>query len=150
MSFVQLIWSVAMIEQQVSAAIGRIKRLDESTRDTIAIGLWIVVFVGLVFLNAHGQSKLMTAGLIFQLTAAYSTFLLCGKRKYGPFVHGVPYVFALTGAMLLCLAPNFHNSVEASLVFLTVTAMMHGTIIYDMRKDSAYTGKTTFISECVT
>jgi hypothetical protein len=150
MSFAQLIWSIAMIEQKVSGTIGRIKGFDESTRDTIAIGIWIVVFVGLVFLNAHGQSKLETAGLIFQLTGAYSTFLLCAKRKYGPFIHGVPYVFALTGAMLLCLAPNLHNSIAASLVFLAVTAMMHGTIIHDMRKDSAYTGKTTFMSECVT
>ena len=125
-----------MIEQQVPATIGRIKRLDESTRDIIALGLWIVVFVGLVFLNVHGQSKLLTTGLILQLTGAYSTFLVCGKRKYGLFVHGLPYVFALTGAMLLCLAPNFHNSVEASLVFLAVTATIHAAVIYDMRKDS--------------
>jgi hypothetical protein len=139
-----------MIDQQVSAKIGRIKGFDESTRDTIAIGLWIVVFVGLVFLNVHGQSKLTTAGLIFQLTGSYSTFLLCEKRKYRAFVHGVPYVLALVGAMLLCLAPNLHNAVEASLVFLAVTAMMHGTVIHEMRKDSACTEKTTFISECVT
>ncbi len=139
-----------MIERQVSATIGRIKRFDESTRDTIAIGIWIAVFVSLVFLNAHGQSKLVTAGLIFQLTGAYSTFLLCEKRKYGPLIHGVPYVFALIGATLLCLAPSLQNSIAASLVFLAVTAIMHGTIIHDMRKDSAYTGKTTFMSECVT
>ena len=49
-------------------------------------------------------------------------------------LHGVPYAFALTGAMLLCLAPDFRNPVEASLVFLAVTAMMHGSVIYGMRK----------------
>lgn len=139
-----------MIEQQVLVAIGKIKRLDEATRDPIAIGLWVVVFAGLVFLNLHGQPKLTTAGLMFQLTGAYSTFLLCEKRKYGPFVHGVPYVFALTGAMLLCLAPSFHHPIEASLVFLAVTAMMHGTVLYDRQKEAAYPGKTTFISECIT
>ena len=135
-----------MIEQQA----GRITGFDESTRDTLAIGLWVAVFVGLVFLNVHGQSKLMTAGFIFQLTGAYSTFLLCGKRKYRVFIHAAPYVFALAGTTLLCLAPGLHNAVEASLVFLAVTAMMHAAVIYGMRKDSACTGRTTFISECVT
>ncbi len=131
-----------MIEQQVS----RSKGLDESTRNTLAIGLWIVVFAGLAFLNVHGQSKLMTAGFILLLTGAYSTFLLCEKQKYGVFVHGVPYVFAFAGAMLLCLAPSFHNAVEASLAFLAVTALMHGSVIYDMRKHYGRTGKIGFIS----
>ena len=139
-----------MREKQVSTTIGNIKGLDESTRNYIALSIWLVVFVGLLFLNTPGQSKLMTVGLIFQLTGAYSTFLLRRKLRYGLLVHGVPYAFALIGTMLLCLAPDFRHSVEASLLFLAVTAMMHGSIIYDLRKVSRHVGKTVFVSECVT
>ena len=118
-----------------STPVGTIKRLDESTRDYMALGIWLVVLIGAFFLTAHGQSKLVTAGLFFQLTGAYSTFLFCGKPKYRPLVHGVPYAFALTGATLLCLAPNFGGAVEASLLFLAVIALMHGSVIHGIRKD---------------
>jgi hypothetical protein len=139
-----------MSEQQASATIGKIKALTESTRKTIALCIWLVVFVGLLFVNMHSQSQLMTAGFILELTGAYSTFLLCGKSKYGPFVHGVPYAFVLAGAMLLCLAPNFPAPVAASLTFLALTAMMHWRVISGMRKDLFGTGKTAFVSECLT
>jgi hypothetical protein len=132
------------------ATLATTKRLDESTRDCMALGIWLVVLASALFLIGYGQSKLMTAGLMLQLTAAYSTFMLCGKRKYGQFVHGVPYAFAFAGAVFLCLAPDFHSPVEASLVFLAVTAMMHASIIYSMRKDSPETGRTACVSEYVT
>lgn len=59
----------------------------------------------------------MTAGFMLELTAAYSTFILCGKAERTPLVHGVPYAFALAGATFLYLAPDFRNAVEASLVY---------------------------------
>ena len=124
-----------MSGKQASTTIARIRQLEESTRDSIAIGIWLVVYIGLLFLTAHGQSKLMTAGLMFQLAGAYSTFLLCSKSKYAPIVHAVPYVLALTGAMLLWLAPDFRNPVAASLTLLALTGMMHGSVVYGLRKE---------------
>ena len=139
-----------MSEKPASTTIATIERLNESTRDYIALAIWLAVFAGLLFLNPDDRSKLITAGLMFQLTAAYSTFLLCEKQKYPPLVHGVPYVFSLIGAVLLCLAPNFRDPIGASLVFLAVTAMMHGSVIYDARKMSREKGKTACVSECMT
>jgi hypothetical protein len=131
-----------MIGRNGSTAIVRNNGLDYSTRDIVALGLWLAVFAGMLFLDTHGQSKLMTAGLVLQLTGAYSTFVLCGKRRYGPFVHALPYVFALTGAMLLGLAPDFRHAFAASLVFLAVTATMHWSTVRAMRKNSPDTEKT--------
>jgi len=139
-----------MHEMPAFATIGRIKNLSQSTRNTIALGIWLVVFVGLLFVTAEGRSTLMTAGLFLQLTGAYSTFLLCGKSKYSRLVHGVPYTFVLTGAVLLCLARDFPAPVAASLVFLLVTALMHWSVISDMRKFLLSTEKTSFVSECLT
>jgi len=126
-----------MSANQVSTTIARIKQLEESTRDSIAIGIWLVIYIGLLFLTAHGQSKLMTGGLMFQLAGAYATFLLCSKPKYAPFVHAVPYVLVLTGALLLWFAPDFRNPVAASLAFLTLTGLMHGCVVHSMRKESS-------------
>src|SRR5262252_667083 len=126
-----------MSEKQASTTIARIKQVEEATRDSIAIGIWLVVYLGLLFLTAHGQSKLMTGGLMFQLAGAYSTFLLCSKPKYTPFVHAVPYVLVLTGALLLWFAPDFRNPVAASLAFLTLTELMHGCVVHSMRKEAS-------------
>ena len=122
--------------KQVSTTIARIRQVEEATRDSIAIGIWLVVYLGLLFLTAHGQSKLMTGGLMFQLAGAYSTFLLCSKPKYTPFVHAVPYVLVLTGALFLWFAPDFRNPVAASLALLALTGMMHGSVVYSMRKET--------------
>jgi len=134
-------------EKQASTTIARIRQLEESTRDTIAIGIWLVVYIGLLFLTAHGQSKLMTAGLMFQLAGAYSTFLLCSKPKYAPFVHAVPYILAFTGATLLWLAPDFRNPIAASLALLALTGMMHGCVVYDMLRESPDTGPIAQVGE---
>ena len=139
-----------MSEVQASTTIGNLKELSESTRNSIALGIWLFVFVSLLFVSVHGQSQLMTAGLIFQLTGAYSTFLLCGKSNYRPFVHGVPYAFVLIGAVLLCLAPDFPAPVAASLVFLALTVLMHWSVVSGMRKVLLGTDKTAFVSECLT
>jgi hypothetical protein len=139
-----------MSEKQAFATIGKIQALQESTRKTMALCIWLVVFVSLLFVNMHSQSQLMTAGFILQLTGAYSTFLLCGKSKYRPFVHGVPYALALAGAVSLCLAPNFPAPVAASLMLLALTVLMHWSVIAGMRKNAFGTGKTTFVSECLT
>ena len=139
-----------MSQAQASTTIGKIRDFSESIRNTTALGIWLVVFVSLLFASLHGQSQLMTAGLIFQLTGAYSTFLLCGKSNCKPFVHGVPYAFALTGAALLCLAPDFPAPIAASLIFLAVTALMHWSVISDMRKLLLGAEETDFASECVT
>jgi len=136
-----------MSEKQASTIIARIKQLEESTRDSIAIGIWLVVYIGLLFLTAHGQSKLMTAGLMFQLAGAYSTFLLCSKPRYTPFVHAVPYVLALTGAMLLCLASDFRHPVAASLTLLVLTGLMHACVGYTTRGESPDTGTITQVGE---
>ena len=111
-------------------------RMSGAARDNIAAGIWFAVLAGTLFLTAQGQSISMTAGLMLELTAAYSTFVLCGKAARSPFVHATPYAFALAGAIFLCLAPDFHNAVEASLVFLGVTALMHGSVIFGTRKSS--------------
>jgi hypothetical protein len=136
-----------MSGKQVSTTIARIKQLEESTRDSIAIGIWLVVYIGLLFLTAHGQSKLTTGGLMFQLAGAYSTFLLCNKPKYAPFVHAVPYVLVLTGAVLLWFAPDFRNPFAASLALLALTGMMHGSVVYSMRKEPPDQGPITQVSE---
>ena len=138
-----------MSEMQAPTAIDRIKNLSEATRNTIALGIWLVVLVGLLFVTVHGQSKLMTAGLFLQFTGAYSTFLLCGRSKYSPLVHGVPYTFVFTGAVLLCLAPDFPAPVAASLVFLAVTALMHSSVISGMRKVLLSTENTSLVGECL-
>ena len=131
---------------QARPTTGTIKNLSESTRNTMALGIWLVVLVALLFASRHGQSHLMAAGFLFQLTGAYSTFLLCGKSNSRPFVNGVPYAFVLTGAALLCFAPDFPSPIAASLVFLAVTALMHWCVISDMRKASLGTEKTAFAS----
>ena len=139
-----------MNEQQTSFAIGKIERLRESTRDTVAAAIWLVVFVSLLVMTLRGQSILMTAGLLLQLTAAYSTFLVCGKLKSLPLAQIMPYAFSLAGAALLCLAPDFPAPVAASAVFLAVTAVMHGSAVNDMRKTFADEERTAFVSECLT
>jgi len=139
-----------MSEMQAFATVGKIKNLSESTRNTIALGIWLVVFAGLLFATVHGQSKLMTAGFFLQMTGAYSTFLLCGKSRYSPLVHGVPYACVLTGAVLLCLATDFPAPLTASLVFLAVTTLMHSSVISDARKVLLDREQTSLVSECLT
>ena len=121
-------------------------RISETARDNIAAGIWFAVLAGALFLTAHGQSILMTAGLMLELTAAYSTFVLCGKTARSPLVHAVPYVFALAGAVSLCLAPDFRNGAQASLVFLGVTALMHGSVVYGALKNSPETDDPVYAS----
>lgn len=123
-----------MSDMQISTSMTM--RISEAARDNIAAGIWFAVLAGSLFLTAHGQSILMTAGLMLELTAAYSTFVLCGKAARSPFVHAAPYAFALAGAVFLCLAPDFPNAVQASLVFLGVTALMHGSVVYSALKNS--------------
>lgn len=115
---------------------GTIVRISETTRDQIAFGLWLAMLAVALFLTAKGQSISMTAGLMLELTAAYSTFVLCGKSARSPFIHVVPYAFALAGTAFLCLAPDFPNAVQAGLVFLAVTALMHGSVVFGTRKIS--------------
>ena len=103
-----------MSDMQIST--GMTMRMSEAARDNIAAGIWFAVLAGALFLTTHGQSISMTAELMLELTAAYSTFVLCGKAARSPFVHAAPYAFALAGAVFLCLAPDFRNAVQASLV----------------------------------
>jgi hypothetical protein len=126
-----------MSDMQIST--GTTMRIGEAARDNIAASIWVAVLAGTLFLTAQGQSILMTAGLMLELTAAYSTFVLCGKAARSPFVHVVPYAFALAGALFLCLAPDFRHAAQASLVFLAVTALMHGTVVYSALKNSPVT-----------
>ena len=121
-------------------------QIGEAARDNIAAGIWFAVLAGALFLTAHGQSILMTAGLMLELTAAYSTFVLCGKAARSPFVHVIPYVFALAGAVFLCLAPDFQNAAQASLVFLGVTALMHGSAVYSAPRNSPETEDPAYAS----
>jgi len=114
---------------------GTAMRMSEATRDPIALGIWFAVLAGVLFLT-RGQSVSMTAGLMLELTAAYSTFVVCGKPQRSPLVHCVPYAFALTGAIFLGLAPDFQNALQASLAFTAVTACMHGFVIYGIRKNA--------------
>jgi len=125
---------------------GTMMRISEAARDNIAAGIWFAVLVCALFLTAHGQSILMTAGLMLELTAAYSTFVLCGKAARSPFVHAAPYAFALAGAVFLCLAPDFRNAIQASLVFLGVTALMHGSVVYSAPKNSTETEDPAYVS----
>jgi len=113
---------------------GTTMQISEATRDQIALGIWFAVLAGVLFLT-HGQSILMTAGLMLGLTAAYSTFMVCGKPERSPLVHSVPYAFVLTGAVFLSLAPDFQNAIQASLAFAAVTAFMHGFVVYGIRKN---------------
>ncbi|HTM75389.1 MAG TPA: hypothetical protein VL198_19355 [Pseudolabrys sp.] len=123
-----------MSDMQIST--GTTMRISETARDNIAAGIWVAMLAGAFFQIAHGQSILMTAGLMLELTAAYSTFVLCGKAARSPFIHAAPYAFAFAGAIFLCLAPDFHNAIQASLVFVGVTALMHGSVVYGTMKDS--------------
>jgi len=79
-----------MSDMQIST--GTMMRISEAARDNIAAGIWFAVLAGSLFLTAHGQSILMTAGLMLELTAAYSTFVLCGKGARSLFVHAVQTV----------------------------------------------------------
>ena len=133
-----------MSDMQIST--GTMMRISEAARDNIAAGIWCAVLAGALFLVAQGQSILMTAGLMLELTAAYSTFVLCGKAARSPLVHAVPYAFALAGTVFLCLAPDFRNAIQASLVFLGVTALMHGSVVYSVLKNSAETADPAYAS----
>ena len=119
-------------------------QIGEAARNNIAAGIWFGVLAGSLFLTA--QSILMTAGLMLELTAAYSTFVLCGKVARSPYVHAVPYAFALAGAVFLCLAPDFQNAAQASLVFFGVTALMHGSVVYGTPKSSPETDDPVYAS----
>ena len=132
-----------MSDMQIST--GMTMRMSEAARDNIATGIWFAVLAGALFLTAHRQSISMTAELMLELTAAYSTFVLCGKAARSPFVHAAPYAFALAGAVFLCLAPDFRNA-EASLVFLGVTALMHGSVVYSALKNSPETEDPVYAS----
>jgi hypothetical protein len=118
---------------EIRMSTGTATWLNEPKRDSLAIGIWFAMLGGLLLLSVNGQSILMTIGFMLELTAAYSTFLLCGKQNCRTVVHVMPYVFALTGAAFLCLAPDFRNTVEATLAFLAVTALMHGFVVYGVR-----------------
>lgn len=65
---------------------GTMTRISETARDKFAAGIWFAVLAGALFLTANGQSILMTAGLMLELTAAYSTFVLCGKPARSLFI----------------------------------------------------------------
>ncbi len=108
---------------------------SEQVRDQIALGIWFAVLAGVLFLSSSGHSISMTAGLMLQLTGAYSTFVVCAKAERNPVVHAAPYVFALAGAIFLCLAPDFRNAAQASLAFLMVIAGMHASVVYRLRKN---------------
>jgi hypothetical protein len=134
-----------MSDMQIS--IGTMMRISGAARDNIAAGIWSAVLAGTLFLTVHhGQSILMTAGFMLELTAAYSTFVLCGKADRSPLVHAVPYAFALAGAVFLCLAPDVRNAIQASLVFLGVTALMHGSVVYSALKNSPETEDPVYAS----
>ena len=122
--------------REIHISAGQAMRLSETARDQIALGIWFAVLAGVLFLSSPSHSVLMTAGLMLQLTGAYSTFVLCGKAERGPFVHIVPYAFALAGAASLFLAPDFRNAAQASLAFLATTAIMHGLVVYGLHKNS--------------
>jgi hypothetical protein len=113
---------------------GPVTRFSEQVRDPMALGIWFAVLAGVIFLSS-GQSTSMTAGLMLQLTGAYSTFVVCAKAERSLLVHAVPYAFALAGAAFLCLAPDFRNAPQASLAFLVVTAVMHASVVYRQRKN---------------
>jgi hypothetical protein len=108
---------------EIRMSTGTATWLNEPTRDFLALGIWFAVLGGLLLLSVNGQSILMTIGFMLELTAAYSTFLLCGKQNCRAVAHVMPYVFA----------PDFRNTVEASLAFLVVTALMHGFVVYGVR-----------------
>ena len=133
-----------MSDMQISTSMTM--RISEAARDNIAAGIWFAVLAGALFLTAHGQSISMTAGLMLELTAAYSTFVLCGKAQRSALIHAVPYAFALAGAVFLCLAPDFRNAIQASLVFLGVTALMHGSVVYSAQKNSPETEDPVYAS----
>jgi hypothetical protein len=117
-------------------------RFNDRARDQMALGLWFSVLAGVLFLSTAGQSVPITAGLMLQLTGAYSTFVLCGKTERSLFVHIVPYAFALTGMAFLCLAPDFRNAIQASLAFLAVTVLMHASVVHGLRKNLPETGES--------
>jgi hypothetical protein len=71
-------------------------RFNDRARDQMALGLWFSVLAGVLFLSTAGQSVPITAGLMLQLTGAYSTFVMSGKTERSHFVHIVPSEFALT------------------------------------------------------
>ena len=119
-------------------------QISEAARDKVAVGIWFGVLAGSLFLTA--QSTLMTVGLMLELTAAYSTFVLCGKAVRSPFVHAIPYAFTLAGAVFLCIAPDFQNAAQASLIFLGVTALMHGSVVYSTPKTSPDTEDPVYAS----
>jgi len=52
----------------------------------------------------------------------------------------------LQGAIFLCLAPDFWNAIQASLVFLGVTTLMHGSVVYSALKNSAETEDPAYAS----
>ena len=133
-----------MSDIQIST--GTMMRLSEAARDTIAAAIWFAVLAGALFLTARGQSILMAAGLMLELTAAYSTFVLCEKAARSPCVHVAPYAFALAGAVFLCLAPDFRNAIQASLVFLVVIMLMHGSVVYSAMKNSPETEDPVYAS----
>jgi hypothetical protein len=77
------------------------------------------------------------AGLIFLFVAMLSAVSLYRTLKFGLFMHFVPYLLSIIGALLLVLAqaPDIANPVATSLLVTAVTAIIHGAVFYDMRKE---------------
>jgi hypothetical protein len=137
---------MVMREKHSATTLASIMRLDETMRNYIAVAIWFIVLIYLVFSNALGLSILVTAAFMFQLSGAYSTFLFCGKPKYGRLVHATPYALALAGAVFF-VASGYRNPVEVSLIFLVLIAIMHWSIVSDRGRDAVETATTPCVTE---
>jgi hypothetical protein len=132
-------WRIIMSDRRIFTG----TTMSESTRDQVALSIWFAVLAGALFLTRE-QSILTTAGLMLELTAAYSTFVVCGKPERSRLVHCTPYAFVLTGAIFLDLAPDFQNAIQAGLAFAAVTALMHGSVVYGIRKSARQTDEPAY------
>ncbi|QHO77451.1 hypothetical protein ACH79_37280 [Bradyrhizobium sp. CCBAU 051011] len=76
-----------------------------------------------------------TVGIVLHGVALLAVVSLPRTRKYGRFMHGVPYAFLIAGGILLVLAPDAKDPLLASLIFVGLTAIMHAAVCFEMRAD---------------
>jgi hypothetical protein len=78
-------------------------------------------------------------GAFLLFVGLFSAIMLYRVLKYGRIMHVVPYLFSVLGFLILMIGqwPDLLNPIGSALIMTTITAVVHGAVIFDMRKDAA-------------
>jgi hypothetical protein len=88
--------------------------------------------------NKEGETNVGpvgVTGILIQLLGLFAAILLYRISKYGSFMHALPYLLLLGGALLIFGEPKISEPVLSSLILPIVTIIVHAAVVWDMRKD---------------